>query len=211
MNHMTEKLEENNQVLMRGVISSGFTFSHQVLGEGFYMTEIQVKRLSDTEDRIPVMISERLVDITQDPIGEYVEIRGQFRSYNKHEEGHNRLVLSLFAREIKYANEEEQPNHLNKIFLDGYICKPPVYRKTPYGREIADILLAVNRSYDKSDYIPCICWGRNAIYASSLEVGSHLQMEGRIQSRKYVKKLDEKNVEERVAYEVSVSGLECME
>lgn len=211
MNHMTEKLEENNQVLMRGMISSGFTFSHQVLGEGFYMTEIQVKRLSDTEDRIPVMISERLVDITQDPVGEYVEIRGQFRSYNKHEEGHNCLVLSLFAREIKYANEEEQPNHLNKIFLDGYICKPPVYRKTPYGREIADILLAVNRSYDKSDYIPCICWGRNAIYASSLKVGSHLQMEGRIQSRKYVKKLDKENVEERVAYEVSVSGLEYME
>lgn len=211
MNHMTEKLKENNQVLMRGVISAGFTFSHQVLGEGFYMTEIQVKRLSDAEDRIPVMVSERLVDVTQDPVGEYVEIRGQFRSYNKHEEDHNRLILSLFAREISYANKEEEPDHLNKILLDGYICKPPVYRKTPFGREIADVLLAVNRAYDKSDYIPCICWGRNARYASSFEVGSHLQMEGRIQSRKYVRKLDEENTEKRVAYEVSVSGLECME
>ena len=211
MSHMTEKLEENNQVLMRGVISSGFTFSHQVLGEGFYMTELQVKRLSDTEDRIPVMISERLVDITQNPVGEYVEIRGQFRSYNKHEEDHNRLILSLFAREIKYANEEEEPDHLNKIFLDGYICKPPVYRKTPLGREIADILLAVNRSYDKSDYVPCICWGRNARYASSLEVGSHLQMQGRIQSRKYARRLDDENTEERVAYEVSVGRLEYIE
>ena len=211
MNHMTEKLKENNQVLMRGVISSGFTFSHQVLGEGFYMTELQVKRLSDTEDRIPVMISERLVDITQDPVGEYVEIRGQFRSYNKHEEDHNRLILSLFAREIKYANEEEEPDHLNNIFLDGYICKPPVYRKTPLGREIADILLAVNRSYDKSDYVPCICWGRNACYASSLEVGSHLQMQGRIQSRKYARRLDDENTEERVAYEVSVGRLEYIE
>lgn len=211
MNHMTEKLKENNQVLMRGVISAGFTFSHQVLGEGFYMTEIQVKRLSDAEDRIPVMVSERLVDVTQDPVGEYVEIRGQFRSYNKHEEDHNRLILSLFAREISYANKEEEPDHLNKILLDGYICKPPVYRKTPFGREIADVLLAVNRAYDKSDYIPCICWGRNARYASSFEVGRHLQMEGRIQSRKYVRKLDEENTEKRVAYEVSVSGLECME
>lgn len=211
MNHMTEKLKENNQVLMRGVISAGFTFSHQVLGEGFYMTEIQVKRLSDAEDRIPVMVSERLVDVTQDPVGEYVEIRGQFRSYNKHEEDHNRLILSLFAREISYANKEEEPDHLNKILLDGYICKPPVYRKTPFGREIADVLLAVNRAYDKSDYIPCICWSRNARYASSFEVGSHLQMEGRIQSRKYVRKLDEENTEKRVAYEVSVSGLECME
>lgn len=211
MNHMTEKLKENNQVLMRGVISAGFTFSHQVLGEGFYMTEIQVKRLSDAEDRIPVMVSEKLVDVTQDPVGEYVEIRGQFRSYNKHEEDHNRLILSLFAREISYANEEEEPDHLNKILLDGYICKPPVYRKTPFGREIADVLLAVNRAYDKSDYIPCICWGRNARYVSSFEVGSHLQMEGRIQSRKYVRKLDEENAEERVAYEVSVGRLECME
>lgn len=211
MNHMTEKLKENNQVLMRGVISAGFTFSHQVLGEGFYMTEIQVKRLSDAEDRIPVMVSERLVDVTQDPVGEYVEIRGQFRSYNKHEEDHDRLILSLFAREISYANEEEEPDHLNKILLDGYICKPPVYRKTPFGREIADVLLAVNRAYDKSDYIPCICWGRNARYVSSFEVGSHLQMEGRIQSRKYVRKLDEENAEERVAYEVSVGRLECME
>ena len=211
MNHMTEKLKENNQVLMRGARSSVFTFSHQVMGEGFYMTELQVKRLSETEDRIPVMISERLIDITQDPVGAYVEIRGQFRSYNKHGEDHNRLILSVFVKDIKCVDEEKQPDHVNKIFLDGYICKPPVYRKTPFGREIADVLLAVNRSYDKSDYIPCICWGRNARYAFSLEVGSHLQMQGRIQSRKYVRKIDEENVEERVAYEVSVGSLEYVE
>ena len=135
---------------MMGKIAAGFTFSHQVFGEGFYMTELLVKRLSDSEDRIPVMVSERLVDVTQDYIGEYVEIHGQFRSYNRHEEKHNRLVLSVFSRELKFVEEEDETVPVNQIFLDGYICKPPVYRKTPLGREIADVLLAVNRPYGKS-------------------------------------------------------------
>jgi single-stranded DNA-binding protein len=137
-------------------------------------------------------------------------VNGQFRSYNRHEEDRNRLVLSVFAREISFVEEELDGAKTNNILLDGYICKAPVYRKTPLGREIADLLLAVNRPYGKSDYIPCICWGRNARYASSFEVGEHVQVLGRIQSREYVKKLSEVETEKRVAYEVSVSKLECV-
>ena len=194
-----------------GKIATGFTFSHQVFGEGFFVMDLIVKRLSDSEDRIPVMVSERLVDVTQDYVGEYIEISGQFRSYNRHEEKHNRLVLSVFAREVRFIGQDEDVIPTNQIFMDGYICKPPVYRKTPLGREIADVLLAVNRPYGKSDYIPCICWGRNARYASSFRVGERCAIWGRIQSREYMKKLDEENVERRVAFEVSVSKLELLE
>ena len=205
---MADKIIENNQVSIMGKIDTGFTFSHQVFGEGFYTMEILVRRLSDSEDRIPVMVSERLLDVTQDYTGEYIEIQGQFRSYNRHEEKHNRLVLSVFARELKFVEEDEETVPLNQIFLDGYICKEPIYRKTPLGREIADLLLAVNRPYGKSDYIPCICWGRNARYASGFEVGEHVQLLGRIQSREYVKRISDTETEKRVAYEVSVSKLE---
>ena len=171
------------------------------------MMDILVKRLSDSEDRIPVMVSERLIDITQDYVGEYIEIHGQFRSYNRHEEKRNRLVLSVFAREVKFVEEGEESIPVNQIFLDGYICKPPVYRKTPLGREIADILLAVNRPYGKSDYIPCIAWGRNARYASNFQVGTRVCIWGRVQSREYTKKISESECETRVAYEVSVQYL----
>lgn len=191
-----------------GKIASGFTFSHQVFGEGFYLVDILVKRLSDSEDRIPLMVSERLVDVTQDYEGEYIMVQGQFRSYNRHEEKKNRLVLSVFVRELTFVEEADDSIKTNQIFLDGYICKPPVYRKTPLGREIADLLLAVNRPYGKSDYIPCICWGRNARYASAFEVGGHVLLWGRIQSREYIKKLGENETEKRTAYEVSVSKLE---
>ena len=208
---MADKIIENNQVSIMGKIATGFTFSHQVFGEGFYVMDLIVKRLSDSEDRIPVMVSERLVDVTQDYVGEYIEISGQFRSYNRHEEKHNRLVLSVFAREVRFIGSEEDALPTNQIFMDGYICKPPVYRKTPLGREIADVLLAVNRPYGKSDYIPCICWGRNARYASAFAVGGHVLIWGRIQSREYVKKLGENQAEKRIAYEVSVSKLEYME
>ena len=208
---MSDKIIENNQVSIMGKINTGFTFSHQVFGEGFYTMELLVRRLSDSEDRIPVMVSERLIDITQDYTGEYIEIHGQFRSYNRHEEKRNRLVLSVFAREVRFVEDEDENIPVNQIFMDGFICKPPVYRKTPLGREIADILLAVNRPYGKSDYIPCICWGRNARYASGFEVGEHVQLLGRIQSRNYVKKLSEAETETRTAYEVSVSKLECVE
>ena len=205
---MADKIIENNQVSITGKIVTGFTFSHQVYGEGFYTMDLLVKRLSDSEDRIPVMVSERLVDVTQDYVGQYVEIHGQFRSYNRHEEKHNRLVLSAFARELRFIEEEEAMTPVYQIFLDGYICKEPVYRKTPLGREIADLLLAVNRPYGKSDYIPCICWGRNARYAANFQVGERCLVWGRIQSREYMKRISDENMEKRVAYEVSVSKLE---
>ena len=205
---MADKIIENNQVSIMGKIASGFTFSHQVYGEGFYLVDVLVKRLSDSEDRIPLMVSERLVDVTQDYEGEYIMVQGQFRSYNRHEEKKNRLVLSVFVRELSFVEEEDDTVKTNQIFLDGYICKPPVYRKTPLGREIADLLLAVNRPYGKSDYIPCICWGGNARYASAFEVGGHVLIWGRIQSREYIKKLSESQTEKRTAYEVSVSKLE---
>ena len=202
---------ENNQVTIVGEIVSEFSFSHEVYGEGFYMVEVSVNRLSNFVDYIPVMVSERLIDVRENCIGQYVCITGQFRSFNRHEEHKNRLVLSVFAREVEFLEELEEKNASNQIFLDGYICKESVYRKTPLGREIADLLVAVNRSYGKSDYIPCICWGRNARFAASFEVGSHVQIWGRIQSREYVKKISETEVQQRVAYEVSVSKIEFIE
>ncbi len=205
---MSDKIIENNQVTIMGKVATEFSFSHEVFGEGFYMVEVEVKRLSNSEDRIPLMISERLIDVTQDYTGEYIMVHGQFRSYNRHEEQKNRLVLSVFVREISFMEEEPDGTKTNSIWLDGYICKEPIYRKTPLGREIADLLLAVNRPYGKSDYIPCICWGRNARYASGFEVGEHVQLLGRIQSREYVKRISETETEKRTAYEVSVSKLE---
>lgn len=205
---MSDKIIENNQVTIMGKLATEFSFSHEVFGEGFYMVEVEVKRLSNSEDRIPLMISERLIDVTQDYTGEYIMVHGQFRSYNRHEEQKNRLVLSVFVREISFMEEEPDGTKTNSIWLDGYICKEPIYRKTPLGREIADLLLAVNRPYGKSDYIPCICWGRNARYASGFEVGEHVQLLGRIQSREYVKRISDTETEKRIAYEVSVSKLE---
>lgn len=208
---MTDKIIENNQVSIMGKIVSGFSFSHEVFGEGFYMVDISVQRLSDSSDIIPVMISERLIDVTQDYEGEYIQVFGQFRSYNRYEEKRNKLVLSVFAREVSFVEDECDKVKSNQIFLDGYICKTPIYRRTPLGREIADMLLAVNRPYGKSDYIPCICWGRNARFTSGFEVGGHVQVWGRIQSREYVKRLEDDSTEKRVAYEVSVSKLEYLE
>ena len=207
---MTDKVFDNNQVSVAGEVVSDFTFSHDVFGEGFYMVNVSVNRLSETFDVIPVMVSERLIDVHNNMTGKFVEIIGQFRSYNRHEENRNRLVLSVFAREFRECDPEEEGIRPNYIFLDGYVCKHPVYRKTPLGREIADILLAVNRPYGKSDYIPCICWGRNARFADSFEIGGHIQVWARIQSREYQKKLSEDAVEKRVAYEVSVSKMEYL-
>lgn len=208
---MADKVLENNQVSIVGEIASGFIFSHEVFGEGFYIVEVLVKRLSDSADRIPLMISDRLIDISENYEGKNILVVGQFRSYNRHEEKKNRLVLSVFAREITFVDEETDSVKANQIFLDGYICKAPVYRKTPLGREIADLLIAVNRPYGKSDYIPCICWGRNARFASTFEVGGHVQVWGRIQSREYMKKINDIDSEKRIAYEISVSKLEHIE
>ena len=208
---MSEKIMENNKVTVIGEIISGFTFSHEVFGEGFYLTEISISRLSEQVDVIPLLISERLLDVTGDYTGMLVEASGQFRSYNRHEGTKNRLILSVFVREIAFLEEFHDCTKTNQIFLDGYICKAPVYRKTPLGREIADLLVAVNRPYGKSDYIPRIAWGRNARYASGFEVGSRICVWGRVQSREYVKRIGENESEKRTAYEVSVSKLEWVE
>ncbi len=208
---MTEKTIENNKVSVIGKVISEFTFSHEVFGEGFYILEIAVNRLSDQADVIPLMISERLIDVKQDYKGQTIEAIGQFRSYNRHEGTKNRLVLSIFVREYSFMEEFTDYTKTNQIFLDGFICKEPIYRKTPLGREIADLLVAVNRPYGKSDYIPCIAWGRNARYASQFEVGTRLRIWGRVQSREYTKKISETESEKRVAYEVSVSKLEIVE
>ena len=194
-----------------GEIVGEFAFSHEIYGEGFYMVDVLVTRLSESADVIPLMVSERLLDVTKDYRGYKIMVTGQFRSYNRHEERKNKLVLSVFAREIDFIEEIGESSKTNQIFLDGYICKEPIYRKTPLGREIADLLLAVNRPYGKSDYIPCICWGRNARFASGFEVGTRCAIWGRIQSREYVKKISETDAERRVAYEVSVSKLEQLE
>ena len=207
---MSEKMIENNKVSVIGEVVSEFTFSHEVFGEGFYIADLAVSRLSDQVDVIPLMISERLLDVSKDYRGMTMEAIGQFRSYNCHEGVKNRLVLSVFVRELNFLEEFTDCTKTNQIYLDGYICKEAIYRKTPLGREIADILLAVNRPYGKSDYIPCICWGRNARFASAFEVGEHVQILGRIQSREYVKKLSETETQKRIAYEVSVSKLECV-
>lgn len=208
---MTDKVIDNNQVSIVGEVAGDFEHSHDVFGEGFYILPVKVGRLSDSYDIIPLMISDRLIDVKENHIGKCIEVLGQFRSYNRHEENRNRLVLSVFVREINICEDgcpSAKPNYIN---LDGYICKKPIYRKTPLGREIADLLLAVNRPYGKSDYIPCICWGRNARYAEKFEVGEHIQLWGRIQSREYQKKLNEFDAEKRVAYEVSVSKIEGVE
>lgn len=206
-----DKTIDNNQASLSGRIVSPFRFSHEVFGEGFYLFDLSVGRLSDSCDVIPVMASERLLNIHENQIGKFAEINGQFRSYNYHSENKNRLLLSVFAREIILADDEPDVTKPNSIFLDGYVCKKPIYRKTPLGREIADLLLAVNRPYGKSDYIPCICWGRNARFADSFAVGGHIQLWGRIQSREYQKKLNETEIEKRIAYEVSVSKLDYLE
>lgn len=208
---MTDKVIENNQVTIMGEIIGDFSFSHEIFGEGFYLVDVRVKRLSESYDEIPLMVSERLIDVNGDYKGKNVAVIGQFRSYNRHEERKNRLVLSVFAREIVFVDEVEEGAKSNQIYLDGYICKEPIYRKTPLGREIADVLLAVNRPYGKSDYIPCICWGRNARYANQFKVGERCAIWGRIQSREYMKKHSETEIEKRVAFEVSVSKLELLE
>ncbi len=199
---------DNNQAFLSGRVESGFTFSHSYYGEGFYILYLSVKRLSESSDLIPVMISERLIDVTQDYQGEIMEVSGQFRSHNIHQETKSHLMLSLFAREVSFAEFSADQMKSNQVFLDGYICKAPLYRRTPLGREIADVMLAVNRPYGKSDYIPCICWGKNARFAEKFDVGDHVQIWGRIQSREYVKKFDETHTERCTAYEVSVSRVE---
>ncbi len=202
----TEANVENNCVNIIGIIVEECVFSHKVYGEGFYSFKVSVDRLSDNADILPVMVSERLIDKEVLKIGEKVEVLGQLRSYNNYENNRSKLVLTVFARDIHIVEDIGNKNS-NQIYLNGFICKQPVYRETPLGREIADILVAVNRAYNKSDYIPCIAWGRNAKFVSKLSVGDNIKVRGRIQSRAYSKKSGEVT-EERVAYEVSISKIE---
>lgn len=211
---MINNLNETNVVEITGKVASPIEFSHEMYGEGFYNFYLEVPRLSETVDVLPVTISERLIVNLNLKEGIYVKIFGQLRSYNRYVDGTSKLVLTVFARDIKLLRDEdeikEELKSPNEIFLDGYICKPPIYRTTPFGREISDLLLAVNRAYNKSDYIPCIAWGRNARFCDNVLVGDHLRIWGRIQSREYQKKVNNE-VETKVAYEVSISKLEYIE
>lgn len=205
---MNEKMKNNN-VLLTGKIVSEPEYSHEVYGEQFYNLFLDVNRKSDIADVIPLTISERLFDVSKECIGTVINVSGQLRSFNLHEKSKNRLILSVFVRDIEIITDEYEDE--NEIMLDGFICKDVVYRKTPLGREIADLLIAVNRSYGKSDYIPCVVWGRNAVYTSGLPVGTHLKLTGRIQSRGYVKMYEDGTEEQRAAYEVSVSKINVLE
>lgn len=203
---------KNNQIKVHGKIISDMTFSHEVYGESFYNFNLEIVRLSDSTDVLPVTISERLFESDMIKIGAVVDITGQIRSYNNFvdTENKNRLVLTIFARDIEFLDDDSKGTNPNEVLLNGFICKAPVYRTTPFGREIADILIAVNRAYNKSDYIPCIAWGRNARFASKLTVGDNISLSGRMQSRNYQKKLENGDVIERVAYEVSISKIEVV-
>ena len=211
---MNTNYSENNHLILVGKIVSEQKYSHEIYGEKFYSFNLEVIRLSSNSDIIPITVSERLLTDVELTVGKNVEIEGQFRSYNNYENERNRLILTVFAKEIKEVSETEETEKdalTNEVILVGYICKKPIYRQTPFGREIADILLAVNRAYNKSDYIPCIAWGRNARFCQNIEVGTEVKLVGRVQSRTYEKKHEDGTVETRVAYEVSVSSMEIVE
>ena len=208
---MNTNYSENNNLVLKGKIVSEKAYSHEIYGEKFYIFNLEVLRLSSTSDIIPITVSERLITNIDLIIGKQVEVEGQFRSYNNYENEKNRLVLTVFAKEIKYIEDESEEDKVtNEVILVGYVCKKPIYRQTPFGREIADILLAVNRAYNKSDYIPCIAWGRNARFCENMEVGTEVKITGRVQSRNYEKKYENGTVENRVAYEVSIASLEIV-
>ncbi len=211
---------ENNYLTLVGKVTGEKRFSHEIYGEKFYIFDLEIQRLSGNEDIIPITVSERIVTDEMLSQGKNLLVNGQFRSYNSYDNQKNRLILTVFAKDVMEVEEkmEDENNEIvkkdmvtNEVVLIGYICKKPIYRQTPFGREIADILLAVNRAYNKSDYIPCIAWGRNARFCQNLEVGTKVKLVGRVQSRTYEKKHDDGTVENRVAYEVSIGSLENIE
>lgn len=212
---------ENNYLTLVGKVTGEKNFSHEIYGERFYVFNLEISRLSGNADIIPITVSERLATDEMLTAGKKLLVKGQFRSYNSYENEKNRLILTVFAKdviEVEENEEEQEENEIvkkdtitNEVVLVGYICKAPIYRQTPFGREIADVLLAVNRAYNKSDYIPTIAWGRNARFCQNLEVGTKVKVVGRVQSRMYEKKHDDGTVENRVAYEVSVGSLEIVE
>ncbi len=223
-NREEEKLDtnylENNYLTLVGKVTGEKEFSHEIYGERFYIFKLGIPRLSGNQDIIPITISERIIGEDTLQEGKKLLVKGQFRSYNSYENEKNRLILTVFAKDVMEVEEkeEEEENEIvrkdtitNEVVLVGYICKKPIYRQTPFGREISDILLAVNRAYNKSDYIPCIAWGRNARFCQNLEVGSQVKIVGRVQSRTYEKKYEDGTVQTRIAYEVSVGSLEVIE
>lgn len=214
---MNTNYDDNNHLVLVGKVTSDKRFSHEIYGEKFYIFDLSVPRLSGNADMIPVTISERLLTMKDIAIGSKLEIDGQFRSYNSYDQEKNRLILTVFAKDINFLENQEDEVEVsseiisNEVTLDGYICKKPIYRKTPFGREIADILLAVNRAYNKSDYIPCIAWGRNARFSENIPVGTEVRIIGRVQSRQYEKKYEDGTSEVKIAYEVSVASLEVID
>ena len=213
---MNTNYSDNNHITLVGKVTSEKRFSHEIYGEKFYIFDLSIPRLSGNADNIPITISERLLTENSLPIGSKISVEGQFRSYNCYQGEKNRLILTVFAKQVDFVENQEEDIQVgkdittNEVVLDGYICKKPIYRKTPFGREIADILLAVNRSYNKSDYIPCIAWGRNAKFCETVPVGAEIRVIGRVQSREYEKKHEDGTVEKRIAYEVSASSLEII-
>ena len=208
---MNTNYSENNHLVLVGKVVSEKSYSHEIYGEKFYVFNLEVVRLSSTVDIIPITVSERLLTDLELEIGKKVKVEGQFRSYNNYENERNRLILTVFAKEIveqEEVAEEEKDEITNEVVLVGYICKKPIYRQTPFGREIADVLLAVNRAYNKSDYIPSIAWGRNARFCQNMEVGTEVKITGRVQSRNYEKKFPDGTAQTRVAYEVSIASME---
>ena len=209
---------ENNYLTLVGKVTGEKKFSHEIYGERFYIFNLEIPRLSGNEDIIPITVSERLIGENTLSEGNKLLVKGQFRSYNSYENGKNRLILTVFAKDVVEVKDEEEENEMakkdeitNEVVLIGFICKKPIYRQTPFGREISDLLLAVNRAYNKSDYIPCIAWGRNARFCQNLEVGAQVKVVGRVQSRSYEKKHEDGTVETRIAYEVSIGSLEVIE
>lgn len=201
-----DNLMLNNKIYLEGKVASELEFSHEMYGEGFYSFNIEVMRLSDSVDMLNITVSERLLNGLDLSVGKEIVVEGQLRSYNKFMNGSNKLILTVFARNIEPCIEKSK--NPNEIFLDGFICKEPVYRTTPFGREIADVLLAVNRAYNKSDYIPTIAWGRNSRFCQTLSVGDNIRVWGRLQSREYQKKISDTEVVKKIAYEVSISKME---
>lgn len=217
---MVTNLLENNHLVLVGKVTSDKTYSHEIYGEKFYIFDLEVPRLSSAVDIIPITVSERLLTDLNLEIGTKLSIEGQFRSYNSYQNERNKLILTVFAKDIveikdepkiEEGEEEKKDVVTNEVTLSGYVCKKPIYRQTPFDREISDLLLAVNRAYNKSDYIPCIAWGRNARFCQNMEVGTEVKIVGRVQSRKYEKKFEDGTSETRVAYEVSISSMEIID
>ena len=215
---MNTNYEDNNHLTLVGKVTSDKRFSHEIYGEKFYIFDLSVPRLSGNADVIPVTISERLLTTQDVFIGAKLQIDGQFRSYNSYDNEKNKLILTVFVKDVQFLEENQEEEEevrrdvvSNEVVLDGYICKKPIYRKTPFGREISDILLAVNRAYNKSDYIPCIAWGRNARFCENIPVGTEVRIIGRVQSRQYEKKYEDGTSEIKIAYEVSLASLEVID